>query len=184
MVNELFGLLEKENLIKPVFIRPSNETRFDFADLSLKQFVKDLLMIHEGLVTARIFITWKNIKRPTKEERKWQESLWGKKKTDKRFVNVCGRLDDLRKIRDEKKIQQHIKEKKRSVEEIDNNLFDLFQRLKNKYCNVIEKYPSFTDMLIETFYPKFLQDCLTRCGKYKPYPKALIYGSYQGTLQL
>lgn len=184
MVNELFKLLEKENLIKPVFIRPSNETRFDFAELSLKQFVKDLLMMHEGLVTARIFITWKNIKRPTKEERKWQESLWGKKKTDKRFVNACGRLDGLRKITDEKKIQQHIKEKKRNVEEIDKNLLGLLQRLKKKYCYVIEKYPSLTDMLIETFYPKFLQDCLTRYGKYKPYPKALVYGSYLGTLQL
>ena len=179
MVNELFRLLEKENLIKPVVIRPS-EVRFDFADMQLKRFVKDLLMMHEALVTARLYITWKNIKRPTKQERNWQESLWGKKKTDKRFVNVCARLDGLRKITDEKKMQQHIKEKTQSVDEIDKNLLDLLQRLKKKYCHVIEKYPSLTDMLIETFYPKFLQDCQTMYGKDKPYPKALVYGSYLG----
>ena len=173
MVKESFRLLNKENLIKPV-LTFNGETRFDIVEKSLKEFVEECLKIYNGAVMFRLFITWQNIRRPTMEERKWCESSWGKEQTDSIFRNVCETLFSWRKEADKEEKLRRRRESKKKIKCMDGNLFDLLNKLKQKYSKLIEKYPSLTKTLIEIIYPRFLQSYATNK---EPYPKLLMWVS-------
>ena len=173
MVKESFRLLNKENLIKPV-LTFNGETRFDIVEKSLKEFVEECLKIYNGAVMFRLFITWQNIRRPTLEERKWYEFSWGKEQTDLIFRNVCETLDSWRKKVDKEEKLRRLKVCEEKINFIDGNLFDLLNKLEQKYAKLIETYPSLTKTLIETVYPKFLQGY---AKNKKSYPKLLMWVS-------
>lgn len=69
---------------------------------------------------------------------------------------------------------------KHQVEGIDKNLSDRLASLKRKYGDVLKKYPSLTEALIESYYPKSLQYQVK--AYLKDYPKAEIISSYSGKL--
>ena len=78
-IEELFDLLEKEKIIHRIHspvLYELGETRYDMIDEDLKQMIFDCWKIF-GAVHIRMQFTWKNFRRPTKEEITWVKIIWG-----------------------------------------------------------------------------------------------------------
>jgi hypothetical protein len=82
------------------------DTRYDIIaeDQDLREFIKDCWVTLFGATYPRMIFTWKNIRRPNKEEKKWHEMLWGPIRTNIFFANYD---KNLRSLKREGKIQRN-----------------------------------------------------------------------------
>jgi hypothetical protein len=151
MILQSFKLLEKEKVVKEI-IADNGKVRYDIIEPSLKDFVKDCLDLFNGAIMFRFYIIWKGIRPPSPEERQYCEFHWGEKITDQRFIHVYQilRANKQNKTHDKKESKYHI-------ECFDNSIYEHIKNLREKYRDVIKKYPSLCERLIEIIYPKFLQ---------------------------
>jgi hypothetical protein len=151
MIEESFRFLEKEKVVKEIMVN-NGEIRYDIIEPLLKEFVKDCLDLFNGAVMFRFNICWHCIRPPSPEERQYCELHWGKKITDQRFIHVS---QILRANKQNK--TQNIKEAKYRIECFDNSIYEYIENLRGKHKDLIKKYPSLCERLIEVIYPKFLQ---------------------------
>jgi hypothetical protein len=102
--------------------------------------------------------TWKNSRRPNKEEKKWHEMLWGPIRTHIFFANYDKTLKSLKR---EGKRQRN-KAKKAievNIKKFDEAMPKELKRIsEEKYHDVIANYPYPSNMLLEIVYPQFLRE--------------------------
>jgi hypothetical protein len=138
-------------VVKEIIV-DNGEVRYDIIEPSLKDFVKDCLDLFNGAIMFRFYITWKGIRPPSPEERQYCEFHWGEKITNQRFRHVSQIL-----CANKQNKTHNIKESKYRIECFDNSIYEYMKNLREKYREVIKKYTSLCERLIEIIYPKFLQ---------------------------
>jgi hypothetical protein len=154
-VEEYFNLLEQQGLIKQVLVF-RGETRYDVVDDDLRLFLKDCWVVH-GIASIVMNDIWKLVRKPTEEERKWYEMLWGKH----RAMIHLNRDYETRKIREK---DQNKKGYRKITKEEQSRITDWgyigivehFRNLKEKHSITIRNHQEVSHMLIKMVYPRFL----------------------------
>jgi hypothetical protein len=160
-VEEYFNLLEQQGLIKQVLVF-HGETRYDVVDDDLRLFLKDCWVVH-GIASIVMNDIWKLVRKPTEEERKWYEMLWG----EHRAMIHLNRDYETRKLRD----KDHKKRGYRKITKEEQSritdwgyrgIVEHFQKLKEKHSTTIQNHPEISHMLIKMVYPEFLHNLIEK----------------------
>jgi hypothetical protein len=148
-VERVFDLLEKNCIIKPINYH-IDERRYSM-DPAHKP-LRDLLVKYAGIqvmVTVRLQLIWFNFRRLTREEWKWYEFLYGKKRTVdySRFAYSFRRSKKKADTLSTKKI----------IDEYDSEITDILQSLEKEYADTIKKYNFPLRGVLEMIYPEFIR---------------------------
>jgi hypothetical protein len=151
-------LLTKAKIIAPVG-KLKGETRYAFADQSLRHLVGSCLVIFNHTMQLLLSKVWQYERKVNKEERAWLERIYGKKQADRiisdhhdflisRGQEIAVKLNESYNI-EKKVLYQFVKNE---VEEI-----------KQKYGGlVMQQYPFPLDHIIEDMiFPPFLEKSLS-----------------------
>jgi hypothetical protein len=164
-IKELFGLLEKEKIIRRIqspILYELGETRYNMIDDNLKQLIFHCWKIF-GAVHIRMQFTWKNFRRPTKEEIIWLKIIWGNTR-----ANVF--LKQYKQARANAIIKRHMKKKRKeklqnSKDKIlsdihmhDKAIKEGFENVNTKYSDVMKEYRYPCEMLLKLIFPIFLRE--------------------------
>jgi hypothetical protein len=175
-VQECIKKLQDENIIREIKI-DGEECRYILVEPLWEDFVKDCSTFLEHDIMLRLFIVWQNIRKPTPMERLYQEYCWGKRSADGRIKRVCKALEGNREKQNLVRSNYDIKERaKHHINLLDYNLVQDVRELKKKYHSLIEKHTWICNQIINTIYPKFIQEEVEKIKKNKrtidkKYPK-------------
>lgn len=151
-IEDLFESLrdERDPMFRVIAFDHDGEPRYDVSDQSLRELLDTCYDINNiaGYLMQQI---WKCLRKPTDDERKWQEIVIGKQRTEELF-----------RIFYEKR--KHLKNNRQQVNGIEEGIKACFNRLnrcmmiiKKNYANIIEKNQFPFDELMEIVYPKFMR---------------------------
>ena len=148
-VERVFDLLEKNCMIKPISYH-LGEKRYSM-DPAHKP-LRDLLVKYASIqvtVTVKLQLIWFNFRRLTREEWKWYEFLYGKKRAIdySRFAYL---------IRRSKKKADQLSTK-RIINEYDSDISDMLQSLEKEYADTHQKYNFPLRGVLEMIYPEFIR---------------------------
>ncbi len=151
-VQGMFDSLHNENdpMFRVVAFDHNGEERYDVCDESLGELLDSCWKIH-NLACFMAETIWKSVRKPTEDERKWQELLKGKEKAANMFRLFYEKRKHL------KNDSLFIKKVNERIKDCNNKLNDLVLDLKRTHASVIGKYQFPCDELLEIVYPKFLQ---------------------------
>lgn len=173
-VEECIRKLEDENIVREIKI-DGEERRYILVEPKWKDFVKDCSEILEHDITLRLYLVWKNLRRPKPEERLYEENCWGQRSIDGRMERVCSTLEKNRKLIGKRRLEEQAKQ---LIEPLDYNIVKDVRELRKKYHDLIERYTWTCNEIIRTVYPEFIQKEVERIEKNrktrdKKYPKLL-----------
>jgi hypothetical protein len=158
-IEELFNLLEKENLIFKLRSRTltylEEGNRYDIKP-ELRTFFEDCWDKLFGGTFIRMTYTWKVFRPPGKEEKIWYKMIWGRRRANSFFVAYNTRLSELKK---DKKLHDITKKKftDKYIQTLNESLRENYDVIYRNHRDTIEKYPYPSNMLLETVYPPFMR---------------------------
>jgi hypothetical protein len=170
-IEEIFSLLKGEKIIyeiKSWAATSLDEIRYD-VNKDLKELIFDCWSGLFGAVVIRMGFTWKNFRRPTKEEKIWYEIIWGHTRSNI-FFNQYKQTRSTRIIKkylskEKKESRQKSKDAVLSdIHTLDGAIKKGFEDIHRRYKDVINEYNYPSDMMLKLVYPKFLRD-LHKQGK-------------------
>lgn len=162
-VTRVITLLIEEDLVRKND-RCTNCDRFYITVDMLKDFIEELQAVYRHWVFPRLVLYWKNIHPPKPHERIFLDSFYGKKANER----IEYFQDILRKKKQEGSYLKNLEARKNMVYHVDSNLKKVFDDILKRYSNLTESCPTISNILLEIFYPQFLQEELENISnKYK-----------------
>ena len=129
-----------------------DEERYTIVDNSLMELLQDCWTLQSHVYWYYEYI-WKSIRKPRNEERIWHEDLWGKYRTNKRFIECNNVRSDYQK----KNKNQLLQETQERIGWEKSEIKKTFDLIKEKYSKTIEDYSYFINPLLNVVYPRFLR---------------------------
>lgn len=156
---KVISLLLKEGIIQRS-VKSSTADRFFVSNTELSNFINELIEIYQVYVFPRFFMYWRHIRSPRVKERIFFEIHYGNKVNQK----ITNLQDFLKEKKTKTIFKKNVADLKFKMYLWDSDIKKVFSELLNKYSEVIKKYTSITNILLEIFYPKFLEEEI----KYRP----------------
>ena len=145
-------VLQKANLIRPI-MNINGETRYSLVNNQLRDLFDKIYCIH---VRRLSFLEgkWSNYEKPTDDERKQIEFVYGKRKADK-IINACYFRKQVRKKNQDRFLP--VQHERNSYETGMNKINNDIQKLKEKYGNILSNYGFNEDFIESVSFMKNIQ---------------------------
>ncbi len=162
-IAKVISLLVKEGIVERND-KSLNSDRFFISDIELSNFINELIEIFQRYVFPRFFVYWRHIKSPRPKERNFFQIHYGNEVNEK-ISYLQKKLKEKKTKTEYKKMSADLKYK---MYLWDLDIEKVFEELFNNYSGVKKKHITITNLLLEVFYPEFLQKELgKRIKKYK-----------------
>jgi hypothetical protein len=149
---EAFLALEKEGLIKPITTY-EGELRYGVVDLSLGELTTDCMLVCNHIRNKIIFV-WTCVRRPNYNEIKWLESFSGRRFTEEARMESYNE----RHLSSRRKGNQAYRRKAKYImKEMEREIGEEIEELKQYYAAIFKKYSFPSNELIEMIYPEVLR---------------------------
>ncbi len=155
-VTHYFELLEKQNLIKKIKSKELvylDEERYTIVDNSLRELLADCWTLQSHVYTYLEYI-WTANRKPTNEERIYDEHLRGKNRSNRWFIECNNTRRDYKK----KNKKQITKETQEMIDWGKSEIIKKFNSIQNEYAKLINDYSYFIKPLLNIVYPEFLRN--------------------------
>ncbi len=167
-IAKVISLLAKEGIIQRN-VKSINPDRYFVSDIELSNFINELIEIFQVYIFPRFFMYWRHIHSPRPKERMFFQIHYGNK--------VSRKISYLQEILKEKKIKVEYKKMSSDSEYKmylwDSDMKEEFKELFSKYPEVKKKHFTITNLLLEVFYPEFLQKEIGKRPKQYKHKKPL-----------
>lgn len=154
-VKQYCELLENQKLIKKSKLKELvylDKEIYTIVNNSLRELLADCWTL-QSFVSTYLEYIWKDICKPTNEERIWYEHLWGKTRSNQWFIECDNRRRGYKKENN----NQILKETQESINFEKIQIIKKFESIKNKYVKTINAYSYFIKPLLNVVYPLFLR---------------------------
>lgn len=156
-------LLYKEKIIE--IFQKGTDKLFNIINRRLIEFVRDCQILFDTLILIRMYTQWQNIKKPSKNEVKWFELIYGKRNAYHKFIKLY--LTLKKKKSSSYYNFKYKKEKTKNINSLDIAIFEKIKNLEIKYEDIKSKYPIIFEIILQTICPKFYRDFLEKYYKEK-----------------
>ena len=152
MIEECLNLLLKWGVVTRIKTPEKEEPRYESARPDWEDFVKSCLQLMDGAIMHWLHLKWNNIRPPNPLERRYYETVWGKRNADCHLRSVYNNWKNNDSRRMKKADVKYL------LECLSVRIYENILKIEEKYHHLSAEHPSLCNSIYETLFPGFLRN--------------------------